>query len=137
MQRTFHPALFLGAVVVLCTVWLAARPAPTAVAFAANAPRRPALVERGSIELDAAVLERYVGRYEGRGDYGVDLVRRGNALFAQSPGLIVVELRAISETEFFLKGMGWDLEFDVGADGNVRGFAVNTEYGLVEMERVR
>ena len=42
------------------------------------------------------------------------------------------ELRATSETEFFLQGamgaVGVDIEFDVAGDGTVRGFAANTEY---------
>jgi hypothetical protein len=33
--------------------------------------------------------------------------------------------------------MGIDVEFDVARDGTVRGFAANTEYGLIEMKRVR
>jgi hypothetical protein len=137
MKPTFHPALFLGAVIVLCTAWLWTRPPPATAAFTANAPRRSALVEPPSIDLDVAILERYAGRYEGRRGYGVDLVLRGNELSVHSPDLVVVQLRATSETEFFLKGMGWDLEFDVAADGTVRGFAVNTDYGLIEMTRVR
>jgi hypothetical protein len=137
MKTTFHPALFLGAVIVLCTTWLWARPPPNVIAFAANAPRRAALVEPESIAVDTAILERYAGRYEGRRGYGVDLVLRGDELFVRSPGLVVVALRATSETEFFLKGMGWELEFDVAIDGTVLGFAANTEYGLIEMTRVR
>jgi hypothetical protein len=137
MKTTFHPALFLGAVLVLCTAWLWARPPPTAVAFAPSAPRRPTLVEPQSIDLDTEILERYAGKYEGGRGYSVDLVLRGKELSVHSPGLIVVELRPTSETEFFLKGMSWELEFDVAADGTVRGFAVSTEYGLIEMERVR
>ena len=137
MKPTFHPALFLGAVIVLCTAWLFTRPPPATAAFAANAPRRPAVVEPESIDLERAILERYAGKYEGRRGYSVDLVLRGNELFVHSPGLVVVELRPTSETEFFFKGMGWGLEFDVATDGTVRGFSANTEYGLIEMTRVR
>jgi hypothetical protein len=137
MKPTFHPALFLGAIIVLCTAWLWARPPPAAATFVANAPRRPAAVEPAFIDLDGAILERYVGRYEGRRGYDVDLVVRGDQLFVNTPGLVVAELQPTAETEFFLKGMGYELKFDVAADGTVRGFAVNTEYGLIEMTRVR
>lgn len=121
----------------LCVTWLWARPPPATASFATDAPRRPTLVEPEAIDLDRAILERYVGKYEGRRGYSVDLVLRGNELWVQSPGLVVVELRPTSKTEFFLKGMGWGLEFDVAADGAVRGFAANTEFGLIEMTRVR
>jgi Domain of unknown function (DUF3471) len=137
MRQTFHPAMFLGMVILLCTAWLWARPpVPIVETFARGTPR-PALVEPASIALDTAVLERYAGKYEGRGNFTVDLTLKGGKLFAQSPGTIPFELRATSETEFFLKGMGIDVEFDVGDDGIVRGFAANTDYGLVEVKRVR
>jgi hypothetical protein len=69
-------------------------------------------------------------------------MQRGK-LFAQSVGAmpsISMELRATSETEFFLMGpiapVGVDIEFDVARDGRVRGFAASTEYGLIEVKRV-
>jgi hypothetical protein len=146
MRQTFHPALFLGAVIVLCTGWLWARPAVAPVETIARGRPRPALVEPASIELDIAILERYTGTYEGRGGFTVDLALKGGKLLAQSADTIPTipfELRAISETEFFLKGpaggapIGVDIEFDVAGDGTVRGFAASTEYGLIEVKRVR
>ena len=95
-----------------------------------------------SIKLDAAILERYAGKYEGRGGFTVDLLMKGGRLLAQSDGALPVpfELRARSETEFFLMGpsapIGVDVEFDVARDGTVRGFAANTEYGVIEVKRV-
>ena len=54
---------------------------------------------------------------------------------------IPFELRATSETEFYLMGpstpIGVNVEFDVARDGTVRGFAANTEYGVIEVKRVR
>ena len=138
MRRTFHPAMFLGTVVVLCTAWLWARPPVVAVdPFARNEPRRAAPVDPTPIALDTAILERYAGQYEGRGDLTVGLTLKDGKLFAQSPGTIALEFLPTSETEFHLKGMGWHGEFDVSGDGTVRGFAVNTEYGLIEVKRVR
>jgi hypothetical protein len=50
-------------------------------------------------------------------------------------------MRATSETEFYLRGpsspVGVDIEFDVARDGTVRGFAASTEFGLIEVKRVR
>lgn len=141
MRHTFHPAVFLGGVILLCTTWLWARPPVTPVSrVVVSASPRPAIVDPASIELDIAILERYAGKYAGRGDFTIDLVLKDGALFLQGEGSIPTaqfELAAASETEFFLKGMGVDIEFDVARDGTVRGFAADTEYGVIEVARVR
>ena len=144
MIPKFHPAVFLGAVILLCSVWLWARPPPVAaVATIARGAPRPALVTPASITLDTAILERYVGKYEGRSGFIVDLTLKNGKLLAQSPGAMPVpfELGATTETKFFLMGpnapIGVDVEFDVARDGTVRGFAANTEYGIIEVKRVR
>jgi hypothetical protein len=141
MIPTFHPGIFLGAVIALCTAWLWARPTVSAVeTIARGGGPRPAVVDPASIELDTAILERYAGKYEGRGGFTIDLTLKDGKLFAQSASTmpsIPFELRATSETEFFLKGMGVDLEFDVARDGTVRGFSADTEYGVIEVTRVR
>ena len=138
MKRTFRPAVFLGTVIVLCSAWLWARPAPTVDTFARSAPRRVASVDPVGITLDSAALERYAGRYEGRGDFAVELTLKNGKLFAPNPpGTVAYELVPLSETEFFVKGLRYNVEFDVADDGTVRGFATNTEFGLIEVTRVR
>jgi hypothetical protein len=137
MRQTFHPALFLGAVILLCTAWLWARPPEPVVERLARSSPRPPRVEPASIALDTAILERYAGKYEGRGGFAVDLTLKDGELWGRAPGTIPFELGAKSETEFFIKSMGYDVEFDVADDGTVRGFAASTEYGLIEVKRVR
>jgi hypothetical protein len=145
MIPRFHPAVFLGAVVLLCSAWLWARPPVSAVPTIARSTPRPALVVPASIALDAVILERYAGKYEGRAGFTIDVTLRDGKLLAQSVGTIPsmpFELRAKSETEFFLIAPGAtipgvDVEFDVARDGTVRGFAANTEFGVIEVERVR
>jgi hypothetical protein len=145
MRQTFHPAIFLGAVVLLCAAWIWAKPPePVVVRLARNSPR-PALVEPASIALDTAILERYAGKYEGRGGFTIDVTLKDGKLFAQSVGTmpsIAFEMRATSQTEFFLKNPnmpapGVDIEFDIARDGDVRGFTASTELGLIEVKRVR
>ena len=145
MIPKFHPAVFLGAVILVCAAWLWVRPPVSAIETVARGRPRPALVVPKSIELDQALLERYVGRYEGRGGFAIDLTLKRGTLFAQGVGSmpsIPYELRATSETEFFLmvpgspNPPGVDVEFEVARDGTVRGFAANTEYGLIEVKRV-
>ena len=138
MKQTFHPAMFLGTVILLCAAWLWARPPELVVERLARSSPRPARVEPASITLDTAILERYVGKYEGRGGFTVDLnLKDGRLLLGYGQGAVPFELSARSETEFFIKGMGYDVEFDVADDGTVRGFATNTEYGFIEVKRVR
>ena len=144
MIPRFHPAVFLGAVILICAAWLWQRPPVAPVAMPTRSAPRPALVQPASIELDTAILERYVGKYEGRGGFTVDLVLKDRKLLAQTAGAISTipfELRATSETEFFLMGpgapIGVDIEFSVARDGTVRGFSANTEFGVIDVKRVR
>lgn len=140
MKPIVHPGIFLGAVILLCTAWLSVRPPAAPTPTIARGAPRPVVVNPASIELDRAILERYAGKYEGRGDFTVDVTLRDGKLFLEGEGSIPTaqfELAATSDTEFFLKGMGVDIEFDVARDGTVRGFAADTEYGVIEVTRVR
>jgi len=138
MRLAIHPALFLGGAIVLSALWLWLRPPlppPETVPVVKSAPR-PAPVERASIELAPATLERYVGKYQGRQDFVVELTLKNGHLFAASPGVMVpFEMLATSETEFFLKGTGFDLTFRV-ENGAVKGFSASTEFGVLRMDRV-
>lgn len=146
MIPKFHPAVFLGAVILLCAAWLWVRPPVSAIETVARGRPRPAVVAPKTIALSQALLERYVGQYEGRGGFVVDVTAKGGRLFLQSVGAwpsAPFELRATSETKFFLMVPSSptlpnvDIEFDVARDGTVRGFAASTEFGLVEVKRVR
>jgi len=137
MTRAIHPAFFLSGALLFCAVWLSTRPFEPAVEPLARSTPRPAFVEPAFIELDTATLERYAGKYEARGDFVVELTLKGGSLFVQGPGFMPSELRPTSETEFFLRGLRYPVVFDVGRGGTVRGFSVDTEFGLIRMKRVR
>ena len=139
MKLAIHPAAFLGGAILFCALWLLLRPPfpPADTGPAARGTPHPALVERASITLDPATLERYVGTYEGRQSFTVELTLKNGRLFAQSPGVTVpFEMLATSETEFLLKGAGVDIKFRV-EDGVVKRFAATTEFGVMYMDRVR
>jgi hypothetical protein len=130
--------MFLGGAILLCSVWLWLRPAlpPVATTPTARGNPRPVRVEPASITLDAATLERYVGKYEGRANLTVEITVENGRLFMQSAGVMVpFEMLATSETEFFLKGMPVDVKFRV-EDGVVKEFVANTEYGVLIVARV-
>ena len=136
MKVTIHPAVFLSACVVFCALWLWLKPVESPLTRVST-PRiaRPA---RASIELDPAILERYVGRYEGRADFTVDLSMKDGRLYAQSPGYVPFEMLATSELEFFLKeSPDVDVKFRLDGRGSVLGFDAATPYGPMSVDRVR
>jgi hypothetical protein len=137
MTRAIHPAFFLGGALLFCAVWLSTRPFEPTVEPIAQRTARPAFVEPAFIELDTATLERFAGKYEGRGDFVVELTLKDGSLLVRGPGFLPSELRPMSETEFFLRGLRYPVVFDVGLGGTVRGFSVDTEFGLIRMKRVR
>ena len=136
MKATIHPAMFLAGCIVFCTLWLSlvtveSPPAPAGV-------RRNAQPARTSIKLDAAMLERYVGHYEGRADFAVDLSIKDGRLYAQSPATVPFEMLATSEIEFFLKeSPDIDVKFRLDGRGTVTGFDASTPYGPVRLDRTR
>ncbi len=136
MKATIHPAVFLLGCIVFCVLWLSlvrveSPPAPAGV-------RRDAQPARTSITLDAAILERYVGHYEGRADFTVDLSIKEGRLYAQSPATVPFEMLATSESEFFLKeSPDIKVKFRLDGRGAVAGFDAATPYGPVRLDRTR
>ena len=137
MKLAMHPGVFLSAAVVFCALWLWLQPVQQPL-VAASAPRRAAEPSRASIEVDAAILERYVGHYEGRADFTVDLSLKDGRLYAQSPGTVPFEMLATSETEFFLKqSPDFEVKFRLDERSAVTGFDGTTPYGPLSVERAR
>jgi hypothetical protein len=136
MKATIHPAVFLLGCIAFCALWLSVvpvepPPVPPGV-------RRSAQPVRATIKLDTATLERYVGRYEGRGGFTVDIRIKDGRLYAQSPTIAPFEMLATSELEFFLKeSPNIDLKFRLDSRGAVLGFDAATPYGPLSLDRSR
>jgi hypothetical protein len=136
MKATIHPAVFLSGCIVFCALWLSL--VPVELPPAPAGVRRSAQPARTAIKLDAAILERYVGRYEGRADFTVDLSIKDGRLYAKSPATVPFEMLATSEIEFFLKeSPEVDVKFRVDGRGAVTGFDAATPYGPISLERGR
>src|SRR5262245_17181090 len=140
MRSSIPPLGFLVGSVLLSATWLALQPpppAPSAAAFgtARSAPRPR--VERKTIELGPEILRRYVGSY--RLDAGPDVAIEldGGRLFAQAEGTPRYELRATTETEFYLPELDADLEFDVDAAGRAMGFTARLPTATLTAKRAR
>jgi hypothetical protein len=136
MKAAIHPAVFLSGCILFCALWLSLVPVePPPVPAGVRRTAQPA---RASITLDTAILERYVGRYAGRGDFTVDMSMKDGRLYAQSPGTIQFEMLATSELEFFLKeSPDIVVKFQLDGRGVVTGFDAATPYGPLSLKRAR
>jgi hypothetical protein len=142
VRASIHPLVFLLGSLLLSVTWLALRaPPPAAVpkatAFGTARPAPGARVERKTIDLDREILQRYAGSY--RLDVGVDveLEIEGGKLFARSEGAPRYELRATSETEFYIPELDADLAFDVDGAGRAVGFSARLPTGTITAKRTR
>lgn len=96
-------------------------------------PARETLEEMGveidpslaaGIDLDVAVLERYVGEYRIREDFTVTISLDAGTLFAQATGQSKFEITPRTETRFFLRGVAAQLEFQIGSDGRAESMTL-------------
>jgi hypothetical protein len=136
MRTTIHPAVFLSGCIAFCALWLSlmpVEPPPTPAGM-----RRTQPSSRATVDVDRALLERYVGRYRGRGDFTVDMTLKDGRLYVQSPGTIRFEMLATSERNFFLKeSPEIDVQFRLDGRGTVTGFDATTPYGPLSLDRTR
>ncbi len=63
------------------------------------------------VQVDAAVLEKYVGEYALTPAFKISITREGSRLFAQATGQPRFEIFAKSESEFFLKVVDAQISF--------------------------
>jgi D-alanyl-D-alanine-carboxypeptidase/D-alanyl-D-alanine-endopeptidase len=72
---------------------------------------------RQEVKMDAAVLEKYTGRYQLAPNFIITITRDGDQLYAQITGQPRAEIFAESEREFFYKVVDAQLTFVVDANG--------------------
>ncbi len=93
---------------------------------------QPKRARRTEITLDAAVLDRYVGRYDMQDEGVVVIGRQGALLTIEMPaswGLPKLRLHAEKEREFFTTGLPLQATFEVDANGRVTGMLVHPPRG--------
>jgi CubicO group peptidase (beta-lactamase class C family) len=76
-----------------------------------------AMPVREELELDRAILERYVGVYELQPGFDLAVYLDGDKLMTRATGQNSIEIHASSETEFFVAEFEARLTFVVGPDG--------------------
>lgn len=85
----------------------------------------PAPKVRKEIAVDAAILERYVGRYQLAPSFVIEITRDGSSLFLQATAQPKFPLFAESEREFFLKAVDAQVTFEVDANGRATALVLH------------
>jgi CubicO group peptidase (beta-lactamase class C family) len=81
--------------------------------------------ERHEVKVDAAVLEKYTGRYQLAPSFIITVTREGDQLFAQATDQPRFEIFAESPREFFLKVVDAQLTFVVDANGRATSIVLH------------
>lgn len=76
-------------------------------------------------KLDAAVLERYVGRYQLAPNFVLTVTREEERLFVQATGQPRLEVFAKSEREFFYKAVDAQISFVADAEGKITSLVLH------------
>lgn len=85
----------------------------------------PIPAERQTVQLDPAVLDRYVGIYELGPGFDLTVFREGERIFGTPTGQPKAELFPASETEFFLRVVDARIVFQTGPDGRSTGLVLH------------
>jgi uncharacterized protein YneR len=94
-------------------------------------------VEKKTITVDEAILEKYVGQYELQPGFIITFTREGNRLFTQATGQPKFEVFAENETKFFLKVVDAVVEFVPDPDGKVNKMILNQGGQTIEAKRIK
>jgi len=80
---------------------------------------------RKVVEIDPALLERYVGKYALTPAFVLEVTREGDELFVQARGQQKLPVFAENETTFFYKVVDAQLSFELGADGKATSLTLH------------
>jgi CubicO group peptidase (beta-lactamase class C family) len=93
-------------------------------------------VIRTAIELDPAILERYVGRYEGESGLVFTIIFEDGQLYAQPLEQPRVAIYPESETDFFLTVVDAQLRFLMNENDEATGFIIFQDGQQIEVPKV-
>ena len=79
---------------------------------------------RKEISVAPEILDRYVGKYELRPDFVMEVTREGNQLMTQATGQGKIPIFAETETKFFPKVVDATITFQSDASGKVTGLVL-------------
>lgn len=81
-----------------------------------------AVFKKKSLTLDKSILDSYAGSYQVTPGYVIKLSDEDNSLVAQMPDNSKIVLHAQSDTDFFVNGMYFFVQFKKDDSGKVTGF---------------
>jgi CubicO group peptidase (beta-lactamase class C family) len=92
---------------------------------------------RTEIQVDPAVLDRLIGRYEPAPGVAFDVSREGDALFIQLPGIPRLRLRAETPRTFYAaENTRVTVSFDLDAEGHANGLTLSGPSGTTPAKRI-
>jgi hypothetical protein len=140
MKVDIHPAVFVAGAIALSATWLWLRSLqeiPVAEALAQQARTDSSTARaapRPSVHVDAAVLERYAGKYE-IGGLIVTLSVAQDRLVGDASEAGRFELLPASDTKFYFGHFPGEVTFDVDG-GRAKVFFADLPAGRVTAKRV-
>jgi D-alanyl-D-alanine carboxypeptidase len=93
--------------------------------------------ERQGVKVDPAVYEGLVGKYELAPNFALTITREGDRIFITPTGQPKSELYPESESRFFLKVVGAQVDFKRGPDGKATGLVLHQGGRDVPGKRVK
>ena len=92
--------------------------------------------DRGGMDLDPVIFDKYIGRYELAPNYILNVFRERGTMMIQVTGQPALEIFPESEKRFFLKVVNAQIEFGFNEDGSVRGLVLFQDGRVVPGRRV-
>jgi CubicO group peptidase (beta-lactamase class C family) len=92
--------------------------------------------QRQEVKVDAAILEKYTGRYQLAPSFIITVTREGGQLYAQATNQPRFEIFAESPTEFFLKVVDAQLTFVVDSSGRATSIVLHQNGGNAPGNRI-
>lgn len=99
-------------------------------------PPTPGFLKREAVEIDSAVLERYVGEYQFSPQLIASFELVDGRLRSHVSGQPTFSVYAASETVFFLRAVEAEIEFDIDASGAVTGLTLRQGGQTMQAEKI-
>jgi CubicO group peptidase (beta-lactamase class C family) len=88
------------------------------------------------VTLDAKLMDAYVGRYQMRPDFIIEVRREGDKLVAQATNQPPVVVKALADNRFLVEEVGAELRFERAPDGAVNQVTILQGGGQVPAKRL-
>ena len=94
-------------------------------------------VEKSYIELEAEILDKYIGKYEIQPGLFAEITRKDQFLFIQVQGQPIIQLLPQTETQFFIQEVGATLVFITNEKGEFTEVVLHQSGKDIPLSRVK